>query len=117
YDLPSQVGKTLAVNSNLNTVLAPTAMIAATSILNLASTATGGICTLFYEVNNNYGGAIGSVATHYISKRTITQLGVAGTASVVVRSVGLASKAFLIDGVSYMLTSFSTPLQPTNFLI
>lgn len=117
YDLPSQVGKTLAVDSNLNTVLAPTAMIAAVSVLNLASTAINGVCTLFYEVNNNYGGAIGGVATHYISKRTITQAGVAGTAAVVVRSVGLASKAFLIDGVSYMLTSFNTPLQPTNFLI
>jgi len=35
----------------------------------------------------------------------------------IIRSVGLASKAFIIDRVIYFLSAFSSPYQPTYFLI
>lgn len=37
--------------------------------------------------------------------------------TVVIRSVGLASKAFIIDGVIYFLSAYQSPFQPTYFLI
>ena len=36
---------------------------------------------------------------------------------IVVRSVGLASKAFIIDDTIYFLSAYSSPYQPTYFLI
>lgn len=44
----------------------------------------------------------------------VIQLGAAYT---VIRSVGLASKAFLQSGVTYFLATYSSPYQPTYFLI
>lgn len=37
--------------------------------------------------------------------------------STIIRSVGLASKAFIIDGTIYFLSAYSSPYQPTYFLI
>lgn len=40
-----------------------------------------------------------------------------GSPAVVIRSVGLASKAILYNGVSYFLVTYSSPYQPTYFLV
>lgn len=50
---------------------------------------------VFYEVNN------ATPAKHFIKKNTLTTGGTAGTASVLKRGVGLASKAFVQDSVIY----------------
>lgn len=108
-------GWVLAVDQTLNTVLAPTEFITSGTVLNLASTAINGIVTEFYEVSNNYG-YDSSIPTHFIKTNTITQGGTVGTSSVLVRSVGLASKAFLLNGVSYFLSTYFSLFQPTYFL-
>lgn len=36
---------------------------------------------------------------------------------IIVRSVGLASKAFIVNGVVYLLSAFDSPYQPSYFLI
>lgn len=39
------------------------------------------------------------------------------TTSTIIRSVGLASKAFIVDGVIYFLSAYQSPYQPTYILI
>lgn len=116
YDLASTTGYTLAVNQNLTEILAPTQIIASGTILNIASSASSGVCTVFYETTNAYSWD-SSIKSNFISKKTITQAGSVSAATVVSRSVGLASKAFAIDGTIYVLSIYYSPLQPTYFLL
>ncbi len=116
YDSVSMDGYTLAVNSVLNTVLAPTQVINSVVVLNIATAAQNGVCTIFAEVSNTYAG--GGLPTNYISGVTLTLSGaVVSSPYVVIRSVGLASKAFIIDEIIYFLSAFQSPYQPTYFLI
>lgn len=116
YDLASTNGFTSAVNTGLGVVLAPTATITGTTVLNLASAAQNGSCTIFQEISNNYSYDSG-IPTHYIQKVSITSAGVVGSTDIVIRSVGLGSKAFIINGTIYFLAAFQSPFQPTYFLI
>lgn len=116
YDSGSSTGYTFAVNQLLGTVLAPTQIIATGTILNITSVASGMLLTVFYEVSNNYS-YDSSIPTHFIDKKTVTQAGVVSSATVVERSVGLASKAFICNSVIYMLSVYNSPFQPTYFLI
>lgn len=116
YDSASSTGYTLVVDKNLNPILAPTQFLAAGTILNLASAAQNGVVTIFYEVSNNYSYDSG-IPTHFIDSKTVTSAGTVGSAVVVIRSVGLGSKAFIIEGVIYFLAAYQSPFQPTYFLI
>lgn len=107
---------TLAVDHLLNTVLAPTTVVSGVTIQNLVSTAQNAVCTLFYEVVNKYG-YDSSIPTNYVSTNTVTQAGVVGTPKVVDRGVSLASKAFILNGSSYFLAAYTSPYQPTYFLL
>lgn len=116
YDSASSTGYVLAVNQILGTVLAPTQIITTGSFLNITSTAQNMILSVFYEADNAYS-YDSSIKTHFINKKTVTQAGVVSSATVVARSVGLASKAFLISSQEYMLVVYSSAFQPTYFLI
>lgn len=109
-------GYVLAVNNVLAPVLAPTRFIVSETVLNLAATATSGVFRSYYEVSNNYGYDAG-IPTHFIKTNTVTQAGTVGTSSVLVRSVGLASKAFTVNSVDYFLAVYYSVFQPTYFLI
>jgi hypothetical protein len=117
YNSATSTGYAFAVNATLGKVLAtPAEIITTGTILNLATVSTGGILTVYYEVSNNYG-YDSSIPSHYVSSVTCTQSGTVGTPSVLVRSVGLASKAVLVDGQTYFLTAYQSELQSTYFLI
>lgn len=116
YDLPSKTGFTLAVNQMLGTVLAPTATITVDTVLNITSVAQNGICSVFYEVSNAYS-YDSAIKSNFIRKLTVTQAGVVSAPTIIVRSVGLASKTFLLNGNIYMLSVYSSDFQPTYFLI
>lgn len=121
YDLASTTGKTLAVDQNLHSVMTPTTFETTLTLLNLATTAKSGVVTIYSEVANDYGYG-SSIPSHYINGVTITKpatvtTGTLGTPAVVVRSVGLASKAFLYNGVSYFLATYQSVYQPSYFLI
>ena len=109
-------GYILAVNDILAPVLAPTHFIIGETILNLTGVAQDQVATIFYEIPNNYG-YDSAIPTHYIKKNTVTQSGTVGTSSILVRSVGLASKAFIVDGIEYFLAVYQSVFQPTYFLI
>lgn len=117
----TSLGYTLAVSLNLVTILAPTQIINTGSIINITSVAKNGICTVFYQVLNTYSYSA-TIRTDYVVKNTVTIAGVVGSAATLLRSVGLASKAFFIGSTIFMLgtygaaTAASPTFQPTYFL-
>lgn len=115
WDSASSTGYTLAVNQQLNTILAPTEWLSSGTVLNVTSSAIAGVNTILYENANNYS-YDSAIPTHFISKNTATQGGTVGTASTVLRSLGLASKAFIINGVIYVLGIYYSLYQPSYFL-
>lgn len=109
------VAVTVGVGS-ITQVFAPTEIISDVSTANLASAAQNGSCLVFNEVVNTYS-FDDTVATDYIVGVAVTSGGSVGSPSTIVRSVGLASKAFIINGDVYFLSSFSSTYQPSYFLI
>ncbi len=86
------------------------------AVTNLASSAKNGVLNLYYEVTNTYNYGTGA-PTNFINTLTSTQTGSLSATTTLVRSVGLASKAFLVNSTSYFLASYSSPYQPTYFLM
>lgn len=117
YDSVSSTGYACAVNSTLGKILSiPAEIITTADVQNLATAASNGVLTVYYEIANAYG-YDSSLPTNYISAVTCTQSGTVGSPSIVVRSVGLASKAFGINGEYYFLGVYQSDLQSTYFLI
>ncbi|CAM6002767.1 unnamed protein product [Sphagnum balticum] len=116
YDSASSTGYVAALSNTLTVVLAPTQFISSGAYSNLTCLANAGVLTIYYEFQNSYGYDT-SIPTHYIQAVTVTQGGTVGTPYIVVRSVGLASKAFVVDGVNYFLSAFQSTYQSTYFLI
>lgn len=109
--------KLLAVNTGLATVLAPTTLTNTGVRSNVTIAAQNGTCNVFTQNTVTYGyGA--SLRSDSITRRVVTQAGtVTSTTASLVRSVGLASKAFIgADGVIYFLGVYSSVYQPTYFL-
>lgn len=105
----------VAVDDKLNVLLPATQVLSSIPVLNIASTASNGVMTFLYEVVNSYS-YDPSVRTDYVSKKSVSQSGSVGSATVVLRSVGLASKVFEVNGVLYCLFAYGSPDQPTYFL-
>jgi hypothetical protein len=107
-------GYSAAFNTILAPLVTPTQIITATVISEITSLATNDILSVFYENVNNYSyqdNTSNNMRSDFISTLTVTPpVGVgAGTVSattVVLRSVGLASKAF----VQYVFVLNSNPL-------
>lgn len=116
YASSSTNGYTLAVDVRLATVFTPKQIITTQVVLNLASAAQNGVCTVYSEISNNYS-YDSAIPTHFINGITVTSAGTVGSVYTVVRSVGLASKAFIVNGVEYFLAAYQSPYQPTYFLI
>ncbi len=112
-------GYTAAVTIGFGTIttkFTPQQIITTTTITNLASAAQNNSCLVFSEVSHNYSYDSG-IPTHFINGITVSSAGAVGTQYVVVRSVGLASKAFIISGTIYFLSAYQSPFQPTYFLM
>lgn len=116
YDSASSTGFALAVDQNLNTILAPTATITSGTILNIASTARSGIVTAVFEVSNNYS-YDSAIPTHFLEIVNTTQAGSVQGPIIISRSLGLASKGFIVNRVTYFLAVYQSPYQSTYFLV
>lgn len=131
WDSGSQDGFSAAFNLALAPIVAPTQIITNQVINEITSAATGDLLSTFHQVTNSYGYS-GGGRTDYIQKTTVTPPGSGigpGTPTgptVVVRSVGLASKAFIANDVIYMLATYGdtdqspssrNSNQPSYFLI
>lgn len=123
YDAAGSTGYTLAVNQSLHTVMTATQIISSGTALNIISVAQNGICSVAYEVSNSYSFTPGTgTATNYITGLTVTlpatvTTGTVSTPYIMIRSLGLASKGFIVDGIIYFLAAYSSSYQPTYFLI
>lgn len=115
YNSGTSTGYSLALNPSL-TALAdfPTEIISSGTLLNIASVAGAGTATVFYEVSN----ASNGIQCNYVQSVAVAQAtGVVGSPITVLRSVGLASKAFLVGSTAYFYGIYSSTYQPTYFLV
>lgn len=105
--------KIVIFNYTLGTkILAETSLETITNITNVAAIeSTYENYTIVYEVSAT------ETYNHFLKKQTITLAGVTGTASILKRSVGLASKLFMRDSVIYFTTLHDNALQSTYFLL
>lgn len=112
-------GYTCAVYLGFETIttqFTPQQVITTSSVVNVASAAQNGVCKVFSEVASNYS-YDSTIPSHHIKGVGVSQAGVVGTPGVIIRSVGLASKAFIVDESIYFLSAFQSPFQPSFFLI
>lgn len=116
WDSGAGTGYVRVVDQNLNSVLTATQWLAAGTVLNVTSAAQSAVVTIYYELSNNYS-YDSAIPSHLVNYKTVTNAGVVGSATLVKRSVGLASKAFIVDSVQYVLTAFQSPYQPSYFLV
>lgn len=117
WDSGSNNGYTAAFNQQLTPILAATQIVTSQALNEITSVATAGVLNIFYEVANTYSYSP-NAKTDFITKKTVTQAGTVSSGTVVLRSVGLASKAFIAaSGAIYMLATYGETNQPTYFLI
>lgn len=117
YDSGSQNGYVLVLNSILGTLLAPVLIISSIPVANITNEVTNGLCTVYYEVSNNYS-FDSSIPSNYIQATSLSISTPTPTSPItVIRSVGLASKAFQVNNIQYFLVSYQSPFQNTYFLI
>lgn len=119
WDSGSNNGYTAVFNQNLLPILAPTQFLSSVVINELSSISTGMSVEIIYENNNTYGsGPNSSLKTDYISKLSVSQSGTVGSPTIILRSIGLASKPFLAsNGTIYLLAAYQSTNQPSYFLI
>lgn len=120
WDSSSTNGFTSAFDQVLAPVLAPIQIITAIVIKELTSVAQNDVLTAIYENSNTYAAPYPTpgVRTDFTSKMTVTVSGVVTPPSVLLRSVGLASKAFIgVTGTIYVLVTYGEDDQPTYFLV
>lgn len=121
FDSFNQEVGAFALDSNLSIVRSPTVVYSnsggATAVNRLASTANNQQLIVFQEIPNTYTYSP-NATTNYVQKSFCTQTGsVVSNNTIVLRSVGLASKAILFNALSYMLVAYGEPNQPTYFLM
>lgn len=116
YGYGANTAYTLTIDQNANVTLAATQILSALRISNLTSVVvTSSILQILYEAVYAYSYDSG-IATNYVATKTITNSGTVGSQSVVLRSVGLASKAFTLNSTAYVLSVYNSPYQSTFFL-
>lgn len=115
----TQNGYTAAISTvyaSITSHFSPQLIISANPVSNLASAAQNGSALVFSEVVNAYT-YDATLETHFIAAVTVSSSGAVGTPYVLIRSVGLASKAFVADGSIYVLSAYESTFQPSYFLI
>lgn len=135
WDAGSTNGFVAAYSTIFAVLVTSTPIIVTTAISEITSIAANGVLSIFYENINNYSYFVhGSdpIRSDFISKLTVTRpvgigAGVVSSTTVMLRSVGLASKAFMgASGTTYMMVAYGdtaqvNPLdnsnQPTYFLV
>lgn len=117
YRTSTGVSRHAAFNyANMSTLLGVTTGINTAVVTQLTSVAKAGILYYYYQVTNTYSYTPNN-RSDIVRKNTLTQAGVLGTASDVLRSVGIASKPFYADsGSTYLLYAYNGTLEPTYFL-
>ena len=98
-------------SGSTNTIDTSSTIVRLTSTIDSSSTVA-----IYYEIPDTYVFDT-DIPSHYIKSNTCTSGGTVGTPAIIVRSVGLASKAFTVNGTDYMLAAYQGQYQPAYFLI
>lgn len=101
--------------STLGEILAPTAIDNYPDLIRLTGTASDNVFTLIWETDNDY--SFSSTNSNYVSFVDVDIDGTVGTPGIIARSVGLASKSFVINDLTYFLAAYNGAYQPTYFLL
>lgn len=104
-----------AYSSTLAPVLAPTVLVNSSAIARVTSLATASMLTAYYETANTYS-YTPNAPSNFVSRIPCTQTGTVGSASIVLRGVSLASKAFAYNATNYLMVAYGGIFQPTYFL-
>jgi hypothetical protein len=80
-------------------------------VRNIAGVVSGDSATVLYELD------AAEPHDHQIRKVSVTLAGVASGAAVLARSVGLASKPWIVNDEVHVLAAHDSPLQPTYFVL
>lgn len=102
------------LNLDFTTFLGITTIEATTTPITLrigCITSSTSTASVFYEVNS------ANTYDHFIKSCTVSSAGAITSLSVLKRSVGLASKPFVIGSTTYVLSVFDSVLQGTFFLL
>jgi hypothetical protein len=113
WDSSSGNGYTSIFNNHGVAILSPTKTISAITINELTSQLLNNVLNIIYAVTNYYPSGVRSDYSQY---NTVTQSGTVGTATVILRSVGLASKAFIQNNTVYCMFVYGGAFQPTYFV-
>lgn len=125
-DTATTLVRAYALNNDLTVHLAPTTIdnYMFFAAISITSTATNNVLTVIYNVEATYtytpaAPEASDIRTDYLEKNTLTLSGVAGTASLVCRGVGLASRAVLSTALNktVFLSTYGQAFQPTYFLM
>lgn len=118
YIAGSNTGNIVAFNTSLVTLFSAKQFVnSSTSLItNLAPSAINSSMNLKFEVSNAYSWDA-TIKSNYINQVPCTAGGVVGSTTTLIRSVGLASKAFIMNSSSYFLSAYSSPYQPTYYLM
>jgi hypothetical protein len=121
YNSGSSTGYSFAVNTMLQTLMTPTEIITSGTVYSITSVVQNGEVIIAYEVANQYS-YDSSLVSNYIDTVSVTlpatvTTGTVGSTTTVSRSVGLASKAFLMNSKPYLLAEYASTLQSTYFLM
>lgn len=100
----------------ITTQFTPQQIITSMAVVNLSSAAQNNSCLVFSEVTHAYS-YDSAIPSNFIDGVTVSSAGVVGTPYVAIRSVGLASKSFIVNGTVYFLAAYQSPFQPTYFLM
>lgn len=108
-----------AYSASSTQILAPVTLATGITDLNqITSIAINGILTVLWQTTEEY--SYVSKRSDFVTKITMTAAGVVGTSEVLLRGVGIASKAFVLDDVVYVMVVYGSAnsglLQPSYFL-
>lgn len=92
-------------------LLAPTTIETVANVRNITGSVSSTTATWLYEIS------AAATYNHLIRTNTLTLAGVAGTPAEFLRSVGLASKAFIYNSTVYVVVTHESTLQSTYFLV
>lgn len=110
WDSSGNNGYSASFDSVLNPIMTKTQIITATDISELTSIIMDDLLYVFYENVNVYafpGGAESDfVSSVIVTPPATVGVGTVSAPVVVLRSVGLASKAFLLNGIIYLLVVY-----------
>lgn len=116
YVIGTNTGQVVATNFSLTPLFSATSFTSSV-VANLASYAQNGIMTSLQENVFNYNFSSSTSASNYVNTFNVNQSGGLTPKRTLIRSVGLASKGFIVNSTGYVLTTYASQYQSTYFLV